>query len=91
MMYWLRHIFLLLTSLAASMLFSSCHDTFVSEDVATEETVKGLLQESFFVALLFIAGALLLAIGFHLMESDRWNKFWRWIEGKLTKVSHPCL
>lgn len=85
-MYWLRHIFLLLTSLAASMLFSSCHDTFVSEDVATEETVKGLLQESFFVALLFIAGALLLAIGFHLMESDRWNKFWRWIEGKLTFI-----
>lgn len=89
-----KHIFHYLQALTISAFVSSCHNTtgynpvslHGTADVAETGRVKELLQDSFWVACAFVAGAFLIAVGMHLMESDRWNRFWKWIESRLTSI-----
>lgn len=53
-------------------------------DGVERDIVKGLLQNSFLVALLFIGCAFFLSAIIHWIENRRWNSLWKWLEGHLT-------
>lgn len=73
---------------------SSCHIYAASNQAITQEMphaasmerVQELLGDSLLIAIIFVAGAFLLAVGMHLLKSDRWNKLWKFIENKLTVI-----
>lgn len=77
-------------------LLASCKQVLIQQPLAkvieqepsaiSTETIANLLGLSFLIAVGFIALVFIIAQGVYKLESNRWKRFWDWLEGHLTQM-----